>query len=275
MNKKFIVSIVLYNTDLSQLKKCLDSLKKVDPNPVVILVDNSKISNINHIKNLYDHIVYIHLPKNPGFGSGHNVALKISQTKLYDYHLVINADVYFDEDVITPMIKYMEQDLSVALMMPKVLNPDGSIQRLCKLLPSPNDLFLRRFVRLRIFEERSKIFEMHESGYNKVTFSPYLSGCFMLLRNDALVEVGLFDENFFMYPEDIDLTRRLALKFNTLFFPLVSVYHVHGRSSYKSFKMLFVHIYNIVLYFNKWGWFFDPLRKQLNNKAKNQFLNDF
>ena len=96
---------------------------------------------------------------------------------------------------------------------------------------------------------------------------PYLSGCFMLLRTSTLEDVGLFDERFFLYPEDIDLTRRIHKKYKTLFYPYVSVIHEYGRGSYKSMKLLYFHIVNMCRYFNKWGWFFDKERKEINARC--------
>ena len=93
---------------------------------------------------------------------------------------------------------------------------------------------------------------------------PYLSGCFMLLRTEALKNVGMFDERFFMYPEDIDLTRRIHRKYKTIFYPNVSVVHHHARASYQNVRLLAVHVWNLVRYFNKWGWFFDKERKKVN-----------
>jgi GT2 family glycosyltransferase len=102
-------------------------------------------------------------------------------------------------------------------------------------------------------------------------FVPYLSGCFMLLRQESLRKIGLFDERFFMYPEDIDLSRRMAVCYDTLFFPLATVTHEHGAASRKSLRMLLIHLVNIFKYFNKWGWIHDPIREQLNCRTLKQF----
>jgi GT2 family glycosyltransferase len=67
-----------------------------------------------------------------------------------------------------------------------------------------------------------------------------------------------------MYPEDIDLTRRINEKFKTIFYPEVFIIHDHARESYKTITMLFIHIINMIRYFNKWGWFFDKKRKKKN-----------
>jgi GT2 family glycosyltransferase len=261
------VSIVLYKTPLGQLERCLASLMKVQPLPSLYVVDNSPDDSLAVVQDLYPGAHYTHMPTNPGFGAGHNIAIKQSQREGYRFHLVLNADVYFEGDVLSPMISYMDQHADVGQMMPKVLNPDGSVQRLCKLVPTPSDLFLRRFSRPETRVRRNRTFELHDSGYDKIMFVPYLSGCFMLLRQSALREIGAFDERFFMYPEDIDLTRRMAERYETLFFPEVSVFHEHGAASRKSMRMLWIHMYNLVKYFNKWGWVVDPMRTMLNEKT--------
>ena len=102
---------------------------------------------------------------------------------------------------------------------------------------------------------------------------PYLSGCFMLLRTKAVQEARLFDERFFMYPEDIDLTRRIHQNYLTVFFPHVTIIHNHERGSYKSLKMLWIHIINMCRYFNKWGWFFDKERTLVNQITIAEYIN--
>jgi GT2 family glycosyltransferase len=271
MNKILSVSIVLFNTSKIDLINCLESLKKVSIPFDLFLIDNSLQDQLKDIVIIYPNTFYIHLPDNPGYGSGHNVAIERSSASDYLFHLVINADVFFNSDVLTPMIKYMMQNDEVAQMMPKVLNADGSIQRLCRLLPTPFDFFIRRFVSYRIRDRFNRKIELHFSGYDKKMFVPFLSGCFMLLRHSSLKYIGNFDPRFFMYAEDIDLTRRLAEKYETIYFPDVFIYHLHGEASKKSFKMFAIHFISIVKYFNKWGWFFDSKRDQLNKKTLLQF----
>ena len=83
----------------------------------------------------------------------------------------------------------------------------------------------------------------------------------------ALKEVGLFDERFFMYPEDIDLTRRLHQRYQTLFYPEVSITHNHQKASYHSMRMLWIHCINMIRYFNKWGWIWDKERERINERV--------
>jgi hypothetical protein len=95
---------------------------------------------------------------------------------------------------------------------------------------------------------------------------PYHQGSFMFFRVSALKEIGLFDERFFMYPEDIDISRRMHEKYRTMYWPKVTVTHAHRASSYHSIKMLRIHVINMIRYFNKWGWFHDPIRAQVNHQ---------
>lgn len=271
MNPYLTVSIVLFRTPVEDLQRCFLSLRNFKGRIYLYLIDNSPSDSLRSECPPNLSYEYIHLPSNPGFGAAHNVAIRKSQLLGKSYHLVLNADVSFDADVLSPMLAYMDVNARVGQMMPKILNPDGSIQRLCKLVPTPIDLFLRRFYWGKVRELNNRKFELHDSAYNKLMFVPYLSGCFMLLRQSSLQEVGLFDERFFMYPDDIDLTRRIAQRYETIFFPYVSVTHKHGAASYKSSKMLLIHAFNLIKYFNKWGWFYDPVRDKLNQKTLMQF----
>jgi GT2 family glycosyltransferase len=152
--------------------------------------------------------------------------------------------------------------------------PTGELQYLCKLLPTPWDVFGRRFLPRCWMKKRNECYELRQSGYNQIMNVPYLSGCFMLLRTEAVRRVRLFDERFFMYPEDIDLTRRIHRNYLTVFFPHVRVIHNHTRASYKSLKMLCIHIINMCRYFNKWGWIVDKERDLFNQQTKQAYIKD-
>jgi len=260
------VSIVLYKTDFNQLTRCIDCIQRY-PNTKIFLIDNSPSDDLQRIKSLFKDVIYIFNPDNPGYGAAHNIALKYSLASSTQYHLVLNADIYFGANTLDILIDYMNHHPNVGHVMPKILFPNGDIQYLCKLVPTPLDLISRMLIPRRFLSKYSLNFEMRKSGYNRVMLVPYLSGCFMLLRIDALRICGLFDERFFMYPEDIDLTRRIASKFKTVFYPEAIVYHEYGGASKKSIKMLITHAINIVKYFNKWGWFFDSERVRLNGLA--------
>jgi GT2 family glycosyltransferase len=164
----------------------------------------------------------------------------------------------------------MDGDLSIAQVMPKVLSPDGKVQYLCKLIPTPIDLLFKRFLPKKISEKNAVRYQLKFTNYDKEMNVPYLSGCFMFFRISSLKSIGLFDETFFMYPEDIDITRRMHGMFKTIYYPEASIVHVHSSESYRNIKMFIIHIVNIIKYFNKWGWIFDRERKEINKKVLNE-----
>ena len=86
------------------------------------------------------------------------------------------------------------------------------------------------------------------------------------------LKVQYFDERFFLYPEDIDITRRMHRLYRTMFVPYVTIVHQHRQSSYHSLHLMCVHIYNMCKYFNKWGWLIDDERKSFNQKCLTQNL---
>lgn len=252
------------------LERCVSSIKSSKLRPVIHIIDNSPDDSLRY-PSLSLGCIYEHHPENRGYGAGHNIAIKNSLAQGAQYHLVINPDVWFDQDILTTAVDYLDNNPDVAQIMPKVLNVDGEMQHLCKLVPTPFDLFLRRFLPKKIGLKSRGRFQLLDSGYDKVMFVPFLSGCFMLLRCSTLKEAGIFDERFFMYAEDADLTRRLATSFETQYLPFVAITHMHGAASHKSIRMLLVHISSAIKYFNKWGWFSDTERDRLNKKAASQY----
>jgi GT2 family glycosyltransferase len=272
MHPKISASIVIYKNDIDLLKRAVNSFLKSTRDSTLYLIDNSPTdvckSHFNDPR-----IRYVFNNRNLGFGAGHNIALKDVLVQGSTYHIVLNPDVYFDEGVIEKLHTFMESDAGVGLITPKVLYPDGRLQPLCKLLPSPFILFTRRFLRFNPYwvKRLNHWYEMHFSGYDKVMDVPFLSGCFMLLRVDTLKKVGLFDERIFLYTEDTDLTRRIHKHYRTVFYPEATIYHFHERGSYKNNTILLHHIFSAIRYFNKWGWFFDTERDHINQRILLKF----
>lgn len=261
-------SIVLYHNNQNQLKKAIYSFLNKDIKVKLYLIDNSLNDDLRELEKLDTRIEYIYNNANLGYGTAHNIAMQKSIEGNVKYHLVLNPDVYFNKGIIKKLYEFMELNSDVGLVMPKIVYPDGNIQFLAKLLPTPLILFFRRFMPFKKLKEKiNEKYEFRFTGYNKSMNVPCLSGCFMFLRVSALKEVGLFDENFFMYFEDTDLSRRIHKKYKTILFPKVSIYHEYRRESYKSKKLLLYHIKSAIYYFNKWGWFFDKERKIINERT--------
>lgn len=262
-DSQFSVSIVVHRTPYNQLQRAVESILRGHVFKIFI-IDNSPDNSLARITQLSGKIEYRHV-ENKGFGAGHNIALR-EVAALEGYHLVMNADVCWDGDAITPLISFMEGNLDAGMVMPKVMYPDGDLQYTCRMLPTPLDLFAKRFLPPSLTKKRMERYLLASHNHDMPINCPYLLGSFLLFRNKALQECGLFDERFFMYPEDIDITRRIHEKWKTVYWPGVSIIHEHAAASRKSRRMLWIHISNMIKYFNKWGWFFDKKRRRFNSR---------
>ena len=258
-------SIVLYHHSPTEVSDIINCVLKSSVSTLFI-VDNSTNDVSRKLENVSDRIWYIH-SANLGYGAGHNIAIRKAIEQGADYHVVLNPDIYFGEGTLEKLEAYMEVHSEVGQIMPKVFYPNGELQYLCKLVPSPLDLIFKGFLPSFLTNKKLYKFQLRFSGYDKIMNIPYLSGCFMFFRISVLQQIGLFDERFFMYPEDIDITRRIHEKYKTIFYPDVSIIHAHAAASRSNAKMLKIHIINIIKYFNKWGWFFDSKRRRINKQV--------
>ena len=265
---KLSASIVLYQTNLTPLKKVIDSYFACKSEALqLFLVDNSPTDALKSVVTMYPdkEIHYIFNNENMGYGKAHNIAIKKSMEQGLPYHIVLNPDIVIQEGALEKLTFYMNEHPEVGNIMPKIIYPNGQLQYLCKLLPSPIDLIFRRFIPFKKWRDKiNQKYELHSFRYNKKINIPNLSGCFMFLRTKALEKVGLFDENIFMYLEDIDLNRRIHRDYKTIFFPEAVVVHEYQKASYKNIKLLKAHIKSAIYYFNKYGWFFDKERRIIN-----------
>lgn len=272
MKYSLTASIVLYNNSEEIVKRTISSFLATSLSIKLILVDNSPSNELRHLCDDC-RVEYIHNPSNPGFGSGHNTAIRriANESK---YHLVLNPDVYFNDGVLENIVKFMENDPQIGALMPKVLYPDGRIQYVAKLLPTPLNFFIRRLLPFkRIVKRIDERFELRISEYNNIMEVPFLSGCFIVFPTAVVQQVAGFDENIFMYTEDIDICRRIInAGYKTIFYPDVFIFHDHQRKSFLSYKNLKVYTKSAIYYFNKWGWFWDTSRREINARVLSQFL---
>lgn len=260
------VSIVTYNTDPGEMERCLRSLRSPLVSDIYV-VDNSSSAIMRDFCSVRSNVTY--MPgENVGFGAGHNRALrKVLDKGDTRYHLVVNSDVSFSPDVLDELSAFMDSHEDVGMVQPEIMYPDGTPQFTARLLPTPLDVFSRRFLPPSWFRKREDRYLMKGIDRSRPFETPYLQGSFLFIRVEVLRRVGLFDERFFMYPEDIDLTRRVNTDSLTLSLPGIRIVHDHRRASYKSFRMLMVHIVNMARYFNKWGWWRDSARREVNRRC--------
>jgi GT2 family glycosyltransferase len=263
-------SISITNPPEKQIIRLLNCIAKSNFD-IVYIIDNSTNDRYRFLTRQYNNIRYIY-GDNLGYGVNHNIALREAIAAGSDFHVVLNPDIYFESNVVSQLADYMTNNPGVVYILPKVIFPDGEIQYLCKLLPNPLDLFLRRFLpKTNLFTKMDDKYCLKNMGYDKEINPPCLSGCFMFLRMSIIKGNDLFfDERFFLYCEDFDLIRRLHRFGKTVYYPKVSITHDHAKASYKSYRWLYIHMQSAVKYFNKWGWFFDPERKKMNKQILNE-----
>lgn len=264
---KLSASIVLYKTNREDLKRVIDSYFAYQGEKQLFLVDNSPSDELKNVITMYPNndIYYIFNNANMGYGKAHNIAIRKSIEQGVPYHIILNPDIIIEKGALEKLTDYMELHPEVGNIMPKITYPNGELQYLCKLLPRPIDLIFRRFLPWeKIRNKINERYELRFFNYNEIMNIPNLSGCFMFLRTKALEKVGLFDENIFMYIEDIDLNRRIHNVYRTIYYPNATVVHEHQKESYKNKKLLKAHIQSAIYYFNKYGWFFDKDRSNIN-----------
>ena len=259
-------SIVTYRTDPAELRRCIGALNAAGVTRVAV-VDNSPDDSLRAVVAELG-ASYTHRPDNPGYGAAHNIELRRSLADADTaYHLVINSDVWFEPDTIRLIVAEMDRRGGIGQLIPRTFYPDGREQEVVRLLPTPFDLFVRRFLPKALTRARDRRYLLAFRDHSRELDVPYHQGSFMFLRTSALRSVGLFDERFFMYPEDIDLTRRINREYLTLYWPGARIVHAHRAASYKSLRMTLVHTVNMMRYFNKWGWFFDSERRRVNREV--------
>ncbi len=252
-----IVSVVTYHSDLKQLAEALASLKHQCDNMHVMLVDNGSSPDYQTSLQAYNDLAeIIVLQENQGFGAGHNHAMLRASSS--DYLLILNPDVVLHEGCLEHLLQFMHDMPQAGLVVPKVFYPDGRLQPLNKRLPNVLDLGLRLcaplfLTRIPWIAQRMERYSMMDMGYDTAYQLPFASGCCLLIKRDILTRIGGFDEGFFLYFEDADLTRRINEIAQSWFCPDAHITHAWQRGSRKQWTLLWIMLQSAARYFAKWG----------------------
>jgi GT2 family glycosyltransferase len=251
------VSIVVYRTAATALSELLQQLLDQGAR-LIYLIDNSP-REFDAFAGWVPHprVVTISTRKNLGYGRANNLAIRDS-VRRHTYHLICNPDVFLGVGTLERLYQVMESSPEIGLCSPRIVGTDGRLHHLCKRLPSPLDLVLRRFAPPTWFLSRRDRYEMRDHSYDQPMEPPFLSGCFMFFRSSVLARLDGFDERYFLYIEDLDLSRRSAAIAHNLYCPEAQIIHVEGRGAYKSLRLLRYFGVSVLRYFNKWGWFEQP-----------------
>jgi len=231
----FDVSVIIVNWNTKDhLIKCLGSLVEEQGrySQEVIVVDNaSSDGSSDAVANQFPQVKLIRNNENLGFARANNIGIRVSTGQ---YVCLINSDVIVQNGCIEKLVEFMDKNSSAGLAGPRILNPDGSLQISCRHFPSLwNNLcqvlgFNKLFPKSVFFSEPFMKYWAHD----QIRKVDALSGCFWMVRRKALDEVGLLDEDFFFYGEDIDWCRRFHnAGWDVKFYPGAEAIHFGGASS--------------------------------------------
>lgn len=249
------VIIVNYNVEYF-LEQCLNStfkaLEKV--NGEVFVVDNNSIDgSVEMVKQKFSKAILINNKDNLGFSRANNQAIRLAKGK---YVLLLNPDTVVEEDTFSKCVQFMNNHPDAGGLGVRMIDGKGKFLPESKRgLPTPAVAFYKIFGISRLFP-KSKRFGQYHLGYldefetNEIEI---LSGAFMLMSNKALKKVGLLDEDFFMYGEDIDLSYRIKLGgFKNYYLPETQIIHYKGESTKKSsINYVFVFYRAMVIFAKK------------------------
>ncbi|WP_141432896.1 glycosyltransferase family 2 protein [Bacillus sp. 03113] len=256
---KINISIVTYNS--SHIFKVLDHLRSefgIDERFGFTIFDNNSTEEYKKRLRKYEEfakITFYH--ENRGFGFGHNYNLLNANEK---YFVIFNPDIILNKQTLLELFDKMEADPSISLLVPKILNADGTTQHLIRNRVSVFDYALRfipfKFVK-KIFDKRLASYECRNIADDRFVDIRIGSGCFMFLKGESFKEVNGFDERYFMYFEDYDLCLELKKRNKRIVYsPFSSVIHFYERGAHKNSNLFKIFMKSMYKFFNKWGWRF-------------------
>jgi GT2 family glycosyltransferase len=263
------VSVVVYRPDRQLLARTFESLARAAavlvharPNLAVqlYLVDNGGMPEMGESLDALARAGVAHTliagHGNVGYGRGHNLAIERASSRL---HLVLNPDVDIDPGALLAAVAFFEAHPEAGLLTPAIVDDTGQLQYLCRQYPTLVDLFVRGFLprsARRLFDARLARYEMRAQINERDTVwdPPIVSGCFMLFRTDVLKRLAGFDDRYFLYFEDYDLSLRSHEIARVVYMPAVRVLHHGGGASRKGWTHVKLFVTSAFRFFNRFGW---------------------
>ena len=255
MNKKKLsASVVTYNSEYD-IRGVMDSIYSsscIEDLDVYVIDNGSSDRTIDILKKEYLRTRLIETGKNIGYGSGHNIALKESHA---DYHFVINPDVRFGNYVIEDIYNYMELDTETVLSIPTIYGENGERKYPPKRDPQLHYLLARYFPNMPICKKWiNEYCEIEKTTRAEQPFQINVcSGSFMAFRMKSIKAVNYFDEDYFLYFEDFDLSRRIRTQGKIMCLPNIMITHEGKREAHHSAKAKKLFFSSMITYYRKWG----------------------
>ena len=227
------VIIVSWNTR-ELLLQCLRTIEKAasDIELEITVVDNgSSDGSAELVQTQFPMVLLIQNNGNVGFAAANNQAIRQSRST---YICLVNSDVEVFPNTFLSLLHYLQKNPRVGMVGPRILNPDGSLQASCRKYPNIWNTLCSSFALHALFPQ-SSFFSggfMDFWNHDEVRSVDVLSGCFWMVRKQAIEDVGLLDEGFFMYAEDIDWCKRFHdAGWDVVLYPGAEAIHYGGASS--------------------------------------------
>jgi len=264
------LSIIIVNWNTKDLLgNCLDSIAKNTDgiSKEIFVVDNNSTDGSQvFVKENYPDVNLIKNTENLGFSKANNIALRKAAGK---YILLLNSDTVVEPLAVSLMMDFLEKHPEAGMAGPKLLNTDGTVQLACRRsIPNPKVAFYRITGLSKILPNNKEFakYNLTFKSTEELQEVEAISGACMMIKKKAMDEIGLLDEDFFMYGEDLDWCYRLGKKgWKIYYIPNARVIHRHRASSKKRrFKSIW-NFYQAMYIFYK---------KHFSNK-KNFIMNFF
>ena len=231
------LSIIVLNWNtVDETRDCLQSIAKFAPDCEfeVIVADNaSEDGSREMVQSEFPNVTLVAHPINLGFCAGNNRAVPNTAGR---FVLFLNSDTVMTQGALDNLIKFADAHPEAGIIGPKLLNQDGSLQFSCRRYPDLGAGFFRNTPLGRLFpgNRYTKDYLMSDWDHANIRSVDWVSGAAMLIARDLLTVTGGFDEEFYMYCEDVDLCFRVhALGRDVLYLPDSVIYHIIGRSTTK------------------------------------------
>lgn len=202
------------------------------------------------VREKFPRVTVIENNSNKGFGHGHNAVLPLLDS---DYHFIINPDIILESNAPAQFIDYFEANPDTVMAVPKFLYEDGSEQFTPKRTPTLRYMLGGRLERFgNPFRRWRDEYTLRGANVTEPVDVGFCSGCFICIRTDIFRKIGGFDERYFLYSEDADLTREAQSYGRTVYLPHISVTHLWERAYMKSGRYFLIQLSSMFKYFRKW-----------------------
>jgi hypothetical protein len=249
------VSVIIVAWNVRQLlHDCLKSVyeKTRDVDFEVIYVDNaSEDGSVEMVKEQFGEVRIIENDKNEGFIKANNQGIEIAQGR---YVLLLNSDTILLDNAIAKTVRFADANPDAAVFGCKVLNPDRTIQRTCFMYPSVLNMFLAATYLYKIFPKSRFFGREHMTwwGFDEAREVETICGCFSLVRKEAIAQVGLMDERYFVYGDDPDWCYRFRKAgWKVMFTPDGRIIHYGGQTTRQMRREFKLQLYGSELIFMK------------------------